>query len=70
MQKPSVGRIVHYQHTLGENRFATYPAIVVDVLPDNHVALKVFSARDFFLPDVSPSESLAVGCWSWPARVE
>jgi hypothetical protein len=74
MQKPSVGRIVHfYQQNTDENPI---PALVIGVYDDSgKVDLTVFGRSRFAEPttmpgiDVPYSEAPKKGHWSWPPRV-
>ncbi|AAK94404.1 hypothetical protein Mx8p69 [Myxococcus phage Mx8] len=80
MQKPSVGRVVHYQGADDPPR----AAIVTATYPENdpasttarfpygpdYVDLCVFNPDGTsFARAVKFSESPDLGCWSWPPRV-
>ena len=76
MQKPSIGRVVHYS-SYGRRR----PAIITRV-GQNGVDLTVFSdegpPRNVFtvpyqaeeeISDDPNATTIASGCWTWPPRV-
>lgn len=72
-QKPSVGRIVHYQAygtPGGEYPSVPRAAIVTQVFEDDSVGLAVLNPTGmFFNPKISYSEEPKAGHWSWPPRV-
>jgi hypothetical protein len=79
MQKPSIGRIVHYQPTLEEREaWATsgnsigpdevLPAIVVAVWSDDCVNLRVFLDGEESPWSTSRTLGEGPGEWRWPAR--
>lgn len=82
MQKPSVGRIVHYYEPANRDAADYEPnaAIIVEVYPEGTVGLYVFPPL-FFPPDdkdhtkpaykqhIHYSENPKPGHWSWPPRV-
>jgi hypothetical protein len=76
MQKPSIGRIVHYCHN-----GSRYAAIITYVCSDTCVNLVVFDHRgmridgtiacNYFdeFPILGPNQtSIPHGCWTWPPR--
>lgn len=82
MQKPSIGRIVHYQSygtPGGEHEPETLAAIVTKVKGCDpelgrdgcpHVSLRVFYDNgDSNKPEVPYAEVPTPGHWSWPPRV-
>ena len=80
MQKPSVGRIVHYQGVDDPPHaaivIATYPEIDPASNTSHHpygpdyVDLCVFTpAGTSFVRAAKFSEVPDLGCWSWPPRV-
>ncbi len=69
MQKPTIGRIVHYCLKEHDGSISIFPAIVRVVENENNCALTVFTeVRDYRLAGVSYSEKYHNGCWSWPPR--
>jgi hypothetical protein len=73
VQKPSIGRIVHYTN-LGD-KDGKYPpeqqaALVTGLNQDGTVALKVFyKTGTFDMPSVEYADRYERGKWSWPERV-
>lgn len=73
MQKPSVGRIVHYFER--NNPDVPYAAIVVDVHEDGSPDLRIFNhgagpTDDALATHVDHRDSdQGSGFWDWPARV-
>lgn len=71
-QKPSVGRIVHYQSygtPGGEYLPEPRAAIITAVDQDGVVALCVMNPTGYFFnQDVVHSETPHPGCWNWPPR--
>jgi hypothetical protein len=81
-QKPSVGRIVHYQSfgSVG-GKYPSLPraAVITEVCPwaaqqsegyPENVGLAVLNPEGFFFNrNVPYSETPEPGCWSWPPRV-
>jgi hypothetical protein len=80
-QKPSVGRIVHYQSygtPLGEYTSQPRAAVITELyphceneapLPDMTVGLCILNPTGlFFTKHVQYSEEPRPGCWSWPPR--
>lgn len=84
-QKPSVGRIVHYQAygtPGGEYKSVPRAAIITEVGSPDHalefdregqqtvVGLCILNPTGiFFNPAVRYSEEPKPGCWNWPPRV-
>lgn len=73
-QKPSVGRIVHYQEPYTEpGDDGLRAAIIVRVESETVVTLRVLSpfvtADDTIEVAVSFSAKPETRCWSWPPRV-
>lgn len=76
-QKPSIGRIVHYQGP-GTNQVVgsgnvppkVYPATIVTVHSDTCVDLFVMThIGHMSLTSISFSPEYKAGFWSWPPRV-
>jgi hypothetical protein len=74
MDKPTIGRIVHYVN-LGDSQ-GLYPpecqaAIITGVNEDGTVALHIFyRTGDFYMQDVEFSEDTQQRrSWHWPERV-
>jgi len=74
-QKPTVGRIVHYQAfgtPGGEYPSVPRAAVVTQVNGDdmNSVGLCILNPTgQFFNQSVYYSETPKPGCWNWPPRV-
>ncbi len=72
-QKPSIGRIVHYQAfgtPGGEHPSVPRAAIITEVGDGGSVGLFVANPTGLFLNrDVPFSEEPKPGHWSWPPRV-
>jgi hypothetical protein len=73
-QKPSVGRVVHYQAygtPGGEYQSVPRAAVVTQVNEDgSSVGLAILNPTGmFFNPSVPYSDPPKPGCWSWPPRV-
>ena len=74
MQKPSVGRIVHYQSygsPGGEFKPQPRAAIITEVYDDRTaVGLAVLNPTGmYFNQNIEFSEEPKPGHWSWPAKV-
>lgn len=71
-QKPTVGRIVHYQAygtPGGEYPSVPRAAIVTEVGEGGEVGLCVLNPTgQFFNRGVKYSETPKPGCWNWPPR--
>lgn len=68
-QKPSVGRIVHYQ-AYNEKGECAYAAIVTRVNEDETIDLATFGSNSlYFQPKVKYSAEPKPGCWNWPPKV-
>lgn len=71
-QKPTVGRIVHYQAygtPGGEFPSVSRAAIITEVGAHGEVGLCVLNPTgQFFNRDVKFSEIPKPGCWNWPPR--
>lgn len=71
-QKPTVGRIVHYQaYGTPGGEYASVPraAIVTQVHSDECVSLCVLNPTgQFFNQSVNYSAEPKPGCWNWPPR--
>jgi hypothetical protein len=71
-QKPSVGRIVHYQAygtPGGEYPSVPRAAVVTQVGEDGAVGLAILNPTGmFFNPSVPFSAEPKPGSWSWPPR--
>jgi hypothetical protein len=66
-QKPSIGRLVHFQPT---TEGAKAPAIITAVHSDTCVNLRVFSDDDHPIERVtSVVQGTGARSWSWPERV-
>ena len=73
-QKPSVGRVVHYQSygsPGGEFKPEPRAAIITEVFggDDNEVQVTVLNPNGFFFNRVKFSQTPRPGHWSWPPRV-
>lgn len=72
-QKPSVGRIVHYQSfgtPGGEYKSVPRAAVVTQVNDDGSVGLCILNPTgQFFNPVTQYSEEPKPGCWNWPPKV-
>lgn len=71
-QKPSVGRIVHYQaYGTPGGEFKSLPraAIIAGVHDADECDVVVFNPQGLFFNRVKFSAEPAPGCWSWPPRV-
>ena len=70
LQRPSVGRIVHFLHASGEGPTGCQAAIVTAVWSDTMVNLAVFSANG----GASNPSSVGLGdelrTWHWPEYVQ
>jgi len=70
-QKPSVGRIVHYQaYGTPNGEYPSVPraAIVAEVYSDTKVKVVVFNPTGLHFNDSEYSETPKPGHWSWPPR--
>lgn len=71
-QKPSVGRIVHYQAygtPGGEYKSVPRAAVVTQVNDDGTIGLAILNPTGmFFNPTIAYSEEPKPGCWNWPPR--
>lgn len=73
IQKPSVGRIVHYTSygtPGGEFESVCRAAIVAEVLAEDGVSLCVLNPTGIFFHDCPHSSDRRGGTWHWPERVE
>ena len=79
MNKPTIGRIVHYNTTEADRKYfqvdrgnesKQLPAIVVAVWSDTTVNLKVIGDARSDLWKTSVTLGTGEGTWEWPARVE
>ena len=73
-QKPSIGRIVHYQKygTPGGEHLSTPSAAVITEVLDvetNKVQLCVLNANGIYFNPTEFSPEPKPGHWSWPPRV-
>jgi hypothetical protein len=71
-QKPSVGRIVHYQAygtPGGEHPSVPRAAVITDVHENDDVTVCVLNPSGIFFNRVKYSADRQPGCWSWPPRV-
>ena len=73
-QKPSIGRIVHYQRygsPGGEHKAEPSPAIVVKVLNEETMEcqLVVFNPNGQYFNPTPYSETPKPGHWSWPPKI-
>lgn len=69
LQKPTVGRIIHYTPVRGNSAWA---AVIVLVHPTGSVNLRVFSPTSAdvgLLTEVPFSGVPKEGCWTWPPRL-
>lgn len=72
-QKPTVGRIVHYQAygtPGGEFKSVPRAAVVTDVHEDNEITVCVLNPSGIFdvFNRVKYSADPTPGCWNWPPR--
>ena len=70
-QKPTVGRIVHYQAfgtPGGEFKSVPRAAVVTDVHDENEVTVCVLNPSGIFFNKVKYSAEPTPGCWNWPPR--
>lgn len=72
-QKPSIGRIVHYQahgSPNGEHKSEPRAAVITQVHTDTSVGLCVLNPTGlYFQASVSFDADAGPGTWRWPARV-
>jgi hypothetical protein len=71
-QKPSIGRIVHYQRygsPDGEHKAEPSPAVITKVFSDEEVGLFVINPDGVYFNITLYSEEPKPGRWSWPPRV-
>lgn len=72
-QKPSVGRVVHYQAfgtPGGEYKSVPRAAVVTQVGENGAVGLAILNPTGmFFNPEIQFSEEPKAGCWNWPPYV-
>lgn len=71
-QKPSIGRIVHYQSygtPGGEYLSEPRAAIITDVLDDEMVGLCILNPSGLFFTEAVYSEPPKPGHWNWPPKV-
>lgn len=64
---PTIGRIVLFQSDEGREPL---PACIFGVRKDGHVDLTILRAGMSDIRYIPFSETLKVGHWSWPVRVE
>jgi hypothetical protein len=70
-QKPSVGRIVHYQAygtPGGEFKSVPRAAIITEVHSDTKVGVCVLNPQGIFFNTVEYDASGKPGTWCWPPR--
>lgn len=71
-QKPSVGRIVHYQAygtPGGEFKSVPRAAIITEVISDTEIGVCVLNPQGIFFNRVQYSAEPKPGCWNWPPYV-
>ncbi len=71
-QKPSVGRVVHYQAygtPGGEFKSVPRAAIITEVISDDEVGVCVLSPQGLLFNKAQYSAEPKPGCWNWPPRV-
>jgi hypothetical protein len=71
-QKPSIGRIVHYQAygtPGGEFPTKARAAVITDVYSDTEVHVCVLNPTGIFFNKVSYDAEGKPGSWCWPPRV-
>lgn len=71
-QKPSVGRIVHYQAygtPGGEFKSVPRAAIITEVIDDNEIGVCVLNPQGIFFNRVKFDADGKPGSWRWPPRV-
>ena len=74
MNKPTIGRIVHYKNTETEKGFQqgadTVPALITRVFSDTCVNLTIFQdAAELTRRQTSVMLGTEPGTWAWPERV-
>lgn len=73
MQKPSIGRIVHYQKygtPGGEHKAEPSPAVITKVEEDGSTChLFVMNPNGLYFNKTPFAETPTPGCWSWPPKV-
>ena len=71
-QKPSIGRIVHYQRhgsPDGTHKAEPSPAIITQVFENGDCQLFVMNPNGLYHNRSAYSAEPKPGCWSWPPRV-
>lgn len=73
-QKPSIGRVVHYQRygsPSGEHLSEPSPAIITQVLDEETLACQLFvmNPNGVYFNPTPYSEQPKSGHWNWPPRV-
>lgn len=71
-QKPSIGRIVHYQKygtPGGEHKSEPSPAVITAVVSDTECTIFVMNPNGLYFNTALYSETPKPGHWSWPPRV-
>lgn len=68
MQKPTVGRIVHYHNEVNPNPLAAIVTYVFKNPADGMCGLHVFGTEESDRNGVPFSETPKPGHWSWPPR--
>lgn len=73
VQRPTVGRIVHYTPADSQGKAQPFPAIITHVWGDECVNLNVFQDGSFIAIHNSVPTSVMFGTgpgqWCWPPRV-
>ena len=71
-QKPSIGRIVHYQRygsPGGEHKAEPSPAIITQIHDDGDCQLFVMNPNGVYFNKTPYSTEQKPGHWSWPPRI-
>lgn len=71
-QKPSVGRVVHYQAygtPGGEFKSVPRAAIITEVHNDEEIGVCVLNPQGIFFNKVKYSEEIKPGHWNWPPKI-
>lgn len=71
MQKPTVGRIVHYTaRGSADGVFGSVcrAAVIAEVLSDTEVSIVVLNPAGIFFDDAPYDPSNTPGSWHWPER--
>lgn len=73
MNKPTVGRMVHYYPVQSDGKtLVPRAAVVTEVTSEGAATLKVFdyNAGDYYVLAAKQSDKVEQGTWSWPPVVQ